>query len=225
MDKGKLHAALAHLDATGVKSPHEIYLRAEILRKTGRAKRAVPLYSQLLGGCAEGHAYHGLGLISGRRGKLDQALDYLTKARVRLPTDIQVRNDLGYALFLARRYESARHEFLTALELDGNNEFSVSNLVLLLLVTDEHQKAQSLAVRMKLSGEAFNELVAQARDIRNSNESEKPAVESIPREPRGNDPAKEAESLSESKDPATAPAEPTGIAATGATRARLDRSQ
>jgi Flp pilus assembly protein TadD len=191
MDSGKLHAALAHLDATGIKSPQETYLRAEILRKTGRADLATPLYNHLIHGCAAGNAYHGLGLIAGRNQKIDQALSYLEKARAELPTDVRVRNDLGYALFLDKRYESASHEFLTALELDEANEFSVSNLVLLLLVTEQYQKAQSLAVRMKLSGEMFKQLLAQARKIKEPAGLPQPSDRKSPFELGGRDPEEE----------------------------------
>ncbi|MGR9107269.1 MAG: hypothetical protein ACU843_10105 [Gammaproteobacteria bacterium] len=166
MDSGKLHAALAHLDATRLNSPRETYIRAEILRRTGRAQLAKPLYNRLLPGCAAGYAYHGLGLIAGREGNIGTALEHLRKARAELPTDVRVRNDLGYALLLDRQYESARYEFLTVLELDEANDFSISNLVLLLLITDEYPKAQSLAVRKNLSGAAFKELLARAREIK-----------------------------------------------------------
>ena len=168
MDSGKLYAALANLDAIAVHSPQETYLRAEILRQTGRSDAAIPLYNQLTKGCAAGYAYHGLGLISGKGGKITEALDYLSKARKELPTNIDVRNDLGYAMFLSGQYEPARHEFLTAMELDEGNQFSASNLVLLLLVTNQYQKAQSLAVHTKISGETFKDLVVKATEMRES---------------------------------------------------------
>lgn len=177
MDSGKLYAALANLDAIAVHSPQETYLRAEILRQTGRSEVAIPLYKQLTKGCAAGYAYHGLGLISGKSGNINEALDFLSQARMKLPTNIDVRNDLGYAMFLSGQYEPARHEFLTALELDEKNEFSASNLVLLLLVTDQYDKAQSLAVRKKISGATFKELVAKATEIREATELQKPGAD------------------------------------------------
>ncbi|MGH8550453.1 MAG: tetratricopeptide repeat protein [Methylococcales bacterium] len=181
MDGGKLHAALAHLDASRVKSSEETYLRAEILRRTERSGLAIPLYKQLLHDrCAAGHAYHGLGLVAGRDGKISEALDYFEQARARLPTDVRVRNDLGYAWLLDGQYQSARYEFQTALELDENNEFSISNLVLLYLMTDQVQKAQSFAVRLKLSGESFQQLVARARELKRAPDSPEQAGHSAP---------------------------------------------
>ncbi|MGH8498409.1 MAG: tetratricopeptide repeat protein, partial [Methylococcales bacterium] len=176
MDGGKLHASLAHLDATRVHSSQETYLRAEILRRIGRTDLAAVLYQQLIQGCAAGDGYHGLGLISGRNGKIKEALDYLGKARDKLPTDVQVRNDMGYALLLDQQYELASHEFMTALELDENNEFSAPNLVLVLLATGQFQKAQVLAQRLKLSDESFNSLRAQAVAMQKSTELKSPEL-------------------------------------------------
>jgi Flp pilus assembly protein TadD len=199
MDSGKLHAALAHLDATGIQSPAESYLRAEILRRTGRSDLAVPLYNRLTNGCVAGNAYHGLGLIAGRKGQIVEALAYLEKARTELPTDVRVRNDLGYALFLDQRYDSARHEFLTALELDENNEFSVSNLVLLLLVTGEVEKAKAMAVRMNLSGGSFTQLQEEARKIKETQKQPRTSRRSSPFKLGEHDPAENAGLFSNAK--------------------------
>lgn len=166
MDSGKLYAALAHLEATRSKSPRSTYLRAEILRQTDRTEQAEPLYRELLGGCLAGKGYHGLGLIAGRDGKIPEALAYLHKAEAELPIDVKVRNDLGYALLLDGQFEAARNEFLTALELDGSDPLSATNMALLLAVTGKEREMQAFALHMNMDPETVAQLRAQAEEIK-----------------------------------------------------------
>jgi Flp pilus assembly protein TadD, contains TPR repeats len=163
MDSGKHHAALAHLDASGLAIPPATYLRAELLRQIGRAAEAVPLYKGLLGGCLAGSGYHGLGLLAGHEGRTGEAIEHLSEARRRLPTDPRVRNDLGYALLLDRQHEAARHEFITALELDEHHRLAAMNMALLLFVEGQERGAEQWAKRMRISAEEQDLLRAQAQ--------------------------------------------------------------
>ncbi len=171
MDSGKLYAALAHLDSTHLTSPQSIYLRAEILRQTDRAEQAGPLYRELLDSCMAGKGYHGLGLIAGRYNKIPKAIEYLQKAESELPTDVRVRNDLGYALLLGGQFDSARNEFLTALELDGSDKLAATNMVLLLAVTGKKQEMQAFVTNMNFDPETVKQLSAQAQKIKAANVS------------------------------------------------------
>lgn len=168
IDNGKPYAALAHLDAARSNSRQSIYLRAEILRQTDRIEQAAALYNELLGGCMAGKGYHGLGLIAGRDNDISEAIAYLQKAEVELPTDVRVRNDLGYALLLGGQFDAARNEFMTALELDGSDSLAATNMVLLLSVMGKKQEMQAFAAHMNIGSETVKLLRAQAKEIKAS---------------------------------------------------------
>lgn len=168
MDKGKLFAALAHLDALRSQSPQARYFRAEILRRTQRSRQAEPLYRELTRGCMAGKGYHGLGLIAGKRDNVAVALGFFQKAAHELPLDVRVRNDFGYALLLNGQYVQARNEFMTALELSGGDELIVTNLALLLILTGTEAEVQGFASQMSLDDEAMQQLRQQADQIKAS---------------------------------------------------------
>ncbi|HBA66665.1 MAG TPA: hypothetical protein DCZ48_10920 [Methylococcaceae bacterium] len=166
MDGGKLYAALAHLDDARSLSLQSNYLRAEILRRTDRTEMAAALYRELLKSCMVGKGYHGLGLIAGRNRQVNEAIDFLQKAAYELPVDTRVRNDLGYALLLGGQFDSARNEFLTALELDGSDRLAASNMVLLLSVMDKEQEIRVFSTHMNMNSDTLAQLRAQAEEIK-----------------------------------------------------------
>ncbi|MCX4187524.1 hypothetical protein [Methylophaga sp. OBS4] len=168
MDEGRLHAALAHLDNLDSDSLHSRYLRAEILRRSGRDQEAKPYYQGLLDTCMVGSGYHGLGLIAGRDGQLQTALDYLQSAAERLPVDARVRNDFGYALLLDGQFERARREFLTAMELDEKANLARANMVMLLYVSDDGKKAEAFASRISMDADTLAQLREQSAIIKTS---------------------------------------------------------
>lgn len=168
MDSGKLYAALAHLDDTRSDSLQAKYLRAEILRRTDRSEQASVLYRELLDGCLAGKGFHGLGLIAGRNQRINEAIDYLQQAANELPVDVRVRNDLGYALLLGRRYDAARNEFLTALELDGGDSLAATNMLLLLSLMGKDREVRAFAVHMNIKPETIVQIRNQAEEIKAS---------------------------------------------------------
>jgi Flp pilus assembly protein TadD len=168
MDEGRLHAALAHLDNLDSDSLQARYLRAEILRRSGRDQEAKPYYQGLLDTCMVGSGYHGLGLIAGRDGQLQTALDYLQSAAERLPVDARVRNDFGYALLLDGQFERARREFLTAMELDEGAGLAQTNMVMLLYVADDGKKAEAFASRINMDADTLAQLREQSATIKTS---------------------------------------------------------
>lgn len=170
MAGGRLHAALAHLDNLDSQSLHARYLRAEILRQTGRTDNAEQLYETLLDTCMQGQGHHGLGLIAGRQQQLDKASQQLAQAARLLPVDARVRNDYGYVLLLKGELPAARAEFLTAMELDDQATLAATNMLLLLLLNNQQAEAESLSRRMQLDAKALADLTTQAEQIRNSSE-------------------------------------------------------
>lgn len=159
--EGKPYAALAQLDALaslGTRPPQLDLARADALRRIDRLGPAEELYRRLLDGCLQGRAWHGLGLLQAQRGLHVDSIASLEKARNLLPTDARVRNDLGYALLLAQRFDDARFEFLTVLELVPGDARAARNLVLLTLREGRPDKARELAASLGLDATTVERL-------------------------------------------------------------------
>lgn len=159
--EGKPYAALAQLDALaaqGTRPPQVDLARADALRRIDRLEQAEGLYRGLLGGCLQGRAWHGLGLLQAQRGLQADSIASLERARNLQPIDARVRNDLGYALLLAQRFDDARFEFLTVLELAPGDARAARNLILLTLREGRVDKAQELATSLGLDGATMERL-------------------------------------------------------------------
>ncbi|MNP56977.1 Tetratricopeptide repeat protein [compost metagenome] len=77
-----------------------------------------------------------------------------------------MRNDLGVVLMNLGRYDQARFELLTAIELKDDNTLSAVNLVTLALVQDNWQQATDLVGRLQLKAGQFAEAQARAGKIK-----------------------------------------------------------
>ena len=179
LNEGKFYAAIAQLDALGNVSPKAQLIRADALRRIDREKDAQALYLNLVGSCINGRAHHGLGLLAARQGDQGSSIDHLTQARLALPTDARIRNDLGYALLLADRLDDAQFEFLTALDLNPQDNLAARNLVLLSFKRGDASKARQLATKLGLDNNTFDRLAQQAKSLSsaplsNSNGSDMP---------------------------------------------------
>ena len=166
--EGKPYAALAQLDALaaqGTRSPQVDLARADALRRIDRLEQAEGLYRGLLGGCLQGRAWHGLGLLQAQRGLQADSIASLERARNLQPIDARVRNDLGYALLLAQRFDDARFEFLTVLELAPGDARAARNLVLLTLREGRADKARELAASLGLDAATVARLAQSSADL------------------------------------------------------------
>lgn len=160
--KRQYYAALAHIDeekrSSG--STRELkLLEAEARRQLGQGPQAEKLYKDLLKTEYDGEAEHGLGLIYAGR-DLNIAVQHLRLAVQRRPTEGTFRNDLGYALMVSGRYKEALPEFATAVELNQNDQLSRNNLITLLLVTKDENRAKQVA---RDSGVSDDELAGLRR--------------------------------------------------------------
>lgn len=163
LTEGKPHAAIAHLDAAGIKNEHADLLRADSLRQTGRALQAQAIYEQLVNSCVSGYAYRGLGLIASHTANLQEALRQLKAASNALPTEHTIRNDYGYVLMQSGEYEPALHEFLTALELAPDYRQAAHNLILLLYQQGDTAKAEAFAKQFGVVAEEMQHLKKMAQ--------------------------------------------------------------
>lgn len=176
--EGKPYAALAQLDALaaqGVRPPQVDLARADALRRIDRPTQAEALYRALLEGCLQGRAWHGLGLLQAQRGQQAESIASLERARNLQPTDARVRNDLGYALLLAQRFDDARFEFLTVLELAPGDTRAARNLVLLTLREGRTDKARELATSLGLDAATLDRLMQSSATLSGPTPSTPPA--------------------------------------------------
>ncbi|WIM05772.1 MAG: hypothetical protein OHM77_00355 [Candidatus Nitricoxidivorans perseverans] len=153
MDAGRPYAALAHLDAAGIKGVAADHLRADTLRRIGQTAEAHALYRGLLTTCLAGAGHHGLGLLASAAGQLGGSVDHLRQARLALPADARVRSDLGYALMLAGDLDGAKIEFLTAHDLDPEDRKAVLNLILLFYRQGDDVAAENVRQRYQIGDE------------------------------------------------------------------------
>lgn len=168
LDKGQYYAALAHIEEQKQSvsdSAELIWLEAETRRHLLQTAQADALYRRLVGGALEGKAYHGLGLMYAKT-DLDGAIRNLRNAAMRLPTDVEIRNDLGYALMEAGRYTEALPELSTAAELAPSQLKSRNNLIILMLLTGNQNGADRLAQQSGTTPDTLKMLREQAQGIR-----------------------------------------------------------
>lgn len=161
----KSHAALAQLDALNLKSPRAQLLRADAWRRVGRTADAERLYGTLLSSCLSGQAHHGLGLLLASTQTHVESLEHLQKARELMPTDAQVRNDLGYAFLLRRALPDARFEFMTAIELSPDFQRPRHNLYMLAALQNEDGAIKALARQWGMDPGTEASLQASARQL------------------------------------------------------------
>jgi Flp pilus assembly protein TadD len=178
--EGKFYAALAQLDALGATSEQALLTRAEALRRIDRNEEALAIYRKLAGGCLNGRAQHGLGLLAARQGRQADALTHLRLARQLMPTDLNVRNDLGYALLLAGQLDAAQFEFLTVLDLSPGDSKAGRNLVMLTFRQGQIDKAQELGRKMGLDAATVSRLQLQALTLPGGGTALPPVPHSAP---------------------------------------------
>lgn len=162
------YAALAHIqDLRNRNGDNDelSMLEAEGLRELGRNTEATQIYRRLLRGRYSAEANHGLGLIYVRDNP-SAGIDYLGTAVSQRPTDIEMRNDYGYALMQAGRYEAALTELATAMELAPGNSRARNNLLILLMLTGDEAGVRRVAASGGLDNAALAVLRRQAASLR-----------------------------------------------------------
>jgi thioredoxin-like negative regulator of GroEL len=170
IESGQYYAAIAHVQAQVQQSGPTEQLQlfeAEARRRLGQTTEAQAIYRELLKSRDyQADAYYGLGLISART-DLRTGVWQLQQAVQRRPADPDMRNDLGYALILSRRYREALTELATAVELEGGRPDSKArnNLVLLMIVTGDEPAVQRLVRESGMSPETLSGLRRRAQSL------------------------------------------------------------
>jgi Flp pilus assembly protein TadD len=169
LDKKQYYAALAYIEdqkRSGEGGNELLLLEADARRHLLQTAQAEVLYRKLIGTAYEGQAYHGLGLLY-VDSDINTAVQNLQRASQRLPTDVEIRGDLGYALMEAGRYTEAMPELSTAAELAPGQLKSRNNLIILMLLTGNDLAASKLAQQSGATPETMARLREQAQRIRN----------------------------------------------------------
>lgn len=162
------YAALAHIEEDRKSHGDSAELRlleADARRNLGQAKAAHALYSSLLNSRWAGDAEHGLGrLYVG----FDPAavLRHLQAAARLKPTDVDIRNDLGYAYLQSGMLKQARIELATAAELAPGDAKSRNNLLLLLMLQNDEAAVRRIAEQAGLDEILLARLRVQAQSLR-----------------------------------------------------------
>ena len=168
LDQDQYYAALAHVQQRRAAGGGDLdtlnYLEAEARRGLGQIATADRLYQGLVRSRLAGQAYHGLGLLHGRTDP-PRAIGFLREAARLRPTDANVRNDLGYALVIARHYGDALHELATAVELAPDSDKARNNLLLLMMVQGNETAVGRITREAAVSPETITRLRQQARTL------------------------------------------------------------
>ena len=168
LEKKQYYAALAYIEeqrGNGQDNDELALLEADARRNLGQQAQAEAIYRRLLGTRFEGQAYHGIGLLY-VGSDLGAAITNLQKASQRLPTNVEIRGDLGYALMEAGRYTEAMPELSTAAELAPNQVKGRNNLVILMLLTGNDLAAARLAQQSGAGSDTMRGLREEAQQIR-----------------------------------------------------------
>jgi len=167
LDKGQYYAALAHIeDQTRSGGNDQLtLLEADARSHLGQQTQADALYHKLLATHYAAQAYHGLGLLYAPT-DLNGAIRNLRNAVERAPTEVDFRNDLGYALIEAGRYTEAMPQLSTAAELAPNQLKSRNNLIILMMLVGNEGAVQRLAQESAATPERMQQLRDSAQLIR-----------------------------------------------------------
>lgn len=168
LDQGQYYAALAHIEDQKRNGGNDQLnlLEADARRHLGQQAQAEMLYRGLLGSPYSAQAYHGLGMLYVDT-DLDGAIRNLHRAVERAPTNVDFRNDLGYALMTAGRYTEAMPELSTAAELAPSQARGRKNLIVLMLLVGNEGAAQRLAQESAVTADGMRQLRDSAQAIRN----------------------------------------------------------
>ena len=166
--QGQYYAAIAHIQEDRHSHGDTAELRlleADARRNLGQSKLAEDLYLGLLNGAKAGEAHHGLGRLLAAPDP-DTSLRHLREAARLRPTDVDIRNDFGFALMQARRYPEARVELATAAELAPGEAKSRNNLLILLMLMQDEAAVRRIAAQTGVDAALLARLRVQAQSLK-----------------------------------------------------------
>lgn len=170
--QGQYYAAIAH-----IQEDRRVYgdtaelrlLEADARRSLRQNKTAEALYQGVLRGASQGplagKARHGLALLYAGI-DLNAALREFREAVRLKPTDATLRSDYGFALMQMRRFDEAKVELFTAMELAPDNIAARNNLLILFYAQDDETHARWLAAQTQVDAALLARLKSQAQSFK-----------------------------------------------------------
>ena len=144
---------LSGSDAAADKSMEINFGIARVAERNDRVTQAVTAYHEIL----SKHPNHAptlqrLGVISARQGRVDEALDYFSKAAEFEEPSAELLGDIGYAQYLADDYDAAAATLQKAALMSPNDERIINNLAIVLGM--QRKYADSLELFRQTGSEA-----------------------------------------------------------------------
>ncbi|MBZ0334192.1 hypothetical protein MARI_18740 [Marinobacter sp. JH2] len=129
MNASENYAALARLEALSFQTQHHWLRWAQLLAKVEQLDYSEEVYQQIAETCDSAQAYHGLGIVYVKGGKIEEGLKALGTAKAKEPASADMRNDFGVVLMQGGFFGQAAFELRTAYELSGKKESMGRNMV------------------------------------------------------------------------------------------------
>lgn len=122
--------------------PQTYFAAAKLLEQEGEIRAAITQYRKAI---AVNHnfvgAYHRLGLLLSSMGLHDEAIQSLSRATMMAPANVVVRNNYGFTLMIAQRWEEAAAQFRRCTELQPQFTRAYVNLGMTLTRLDRFDDA------------------------------------------------------------------------------------
>lgn len=132
---------------------------ARLSERSGDNVKAKKLYRHILSTEPENRvALHRMGVISGKEGQYDQAVQYLTKATTVDDPSAEVLSDLGYVYYLQHNQELAKTTLERALTEDPDYEAARTNLAIVYAELGQYDVALNHFRQISDEAEALSNL-------------------------------------------------------------------
>lgn len=122
MASSRYYAALARLEALPFQTQEHWLRWAQLLARVDQLDYSQDVYLQIAETCDSARAWHGLGVVRIKVGKVREGLEALSRAKNMDPSSVAVRNDFGIALMRSGFPGQAAFELRTAYELSDGKE-------------------------------------------------------------------------------------------------------
>lgn len=165
MEDRQHYAALAQLEALSFGTQAHWLRWAQLLGHVDQLEASEGVFQAIADECGSHQALHGLGVVKVKKGEVIQAIEQLSAAKAKAPANADIRNDLGYALMQAGRYDRAAFELRTAYELSRGRASTRQNLIAAYYLNGGKAGIQQLQQQIALSDEQIAAGIRQASQL------------------------------------------------------------
>jgi len=163
---GEYYAALARLESVSFDTQAHWLRWAQLLGQVGQLDSSEVVFSAIVNSCNSAQAYHGLGVVMVKKGRLGAAVDMLDRAKDIAPADISIRNDLGYALLRVGEYGRAAFELRTAYELSKGQAAIGQNMIAAYYLNDGEAGLETLKNELAVDDEKLQSGIRLAQKLK-----------------------------------------------------------